>query len=399
MRSPGDFVLLFVSRLALSGFLICLCGISAAAPLTRIWLTHKTSGPSKLMVNWESKEAGPSRVEYGSSEALGKSVASDGPATLHHVEIPFPQSGLLHYRVSTGEEESAINAVKSYSGETLRIAATANWQFRPAIDGLIQDDPHLLLSCGDMVLDVVTIDNVGATGNTQPFATIIDRYPALFARVPFLPALGNHERQIRYLEEGKAVEAIYDIDATAFRSYFPLPEDGRKYYFDIPAFNTRLVALDLSHIRDMGTLRQSCQPFERNSEQFRWYREVVQSRPSRFMITYFNESGPNIRAQEKGMWENMLRQGSAVLSGFGSFAERSEVKGLPYFNSALKVLDSFGDKANGKFYQAVESYTLLSIPAAGETMTVELKKTDGTVLDHSEWPGRPKPGNRQRIPQ
>jgi hypothetical protein len=32
-------------------------------------------------------------------------------------------------------------------------------------------------------------------------------------------------------------------------------------------------------------------------------------------------------------------------------------------------------------------------------MTVELKKTDGTVLDRSEWPGRPKPGNRQRIPQ
>lgn len=389
----------FVYRVALSGFVMCLCGVSAAAPITRIWLTHKTSEPSKLMVNWESKEAGPSRVEYGASEALGESAASDKPATLHHVEIPFPQSGLLHYRVSTGGEVSAINAVKSYSGETLRIAATANWQFRPAIDGLIQDDPHLLLSCGDMVLDVVTIDNVGATGNTQPFATIIDRYPALFARVPFLPALGNHERQIRYLKEGQAVEAIYDLEATAFRSYFPLPEDGRRYYFDVPAFGTRLVALDLSHIRDVGTLRQSCQPFNRSSEQFQWYREVVKTRPDRFMLTYFNESGPNIRAQEKGMWENMLRQGSAVLSGFGSFAERAEVRGMPYFTSALKVLDSFGDKANGKFYRAVEGYTLVTIPKNDEMMTVELKKTDGTVLDRSEWPSRPQPGSRQRIAQ
>lgn len=385
------------ARCFLAVFGTIMLGLTASAtPITRIWLTHPTGDGATLMVNWESKTPGPSRVDYGASEALGKTASGEVPATLHHVEVPFHQEGLLHYRVETGGEQSAIHAVKSYSGDTLRIAAAANWQFRPALNALLQDDPHLLLSCGDMVIDVVP-SAPGETANTKPFSNLIDIYPDLFARVPFLPALGNHDRQIRYAKAGAPPQPLYDLEAAAFRAFFPLPEDGRKYCFDLPAFSVRLVALDLSHTRNIGTPGQSSQEQARTSEQFRWYRDVVRSRTQRFMVTYYNESSPNLRAAEGGAWETLLRQGSVALSGFGSFAERSEVKGMPYFNSGLKARDESRDSIGGKYYKAAASYTLLSIPKEGETMTVELKATDGTLLDRSEWPGRSKPGNRQRI--
>lgn len=370
---------------------------ASAAPITRIWLTHKTSEPTRLMVNWESKEPGPSQVDYGSSEALGKSASAKESVTLHHVEVPFPQSGLLHYRVVTGEEASAVHAVKAYAGESLRVAATANWFTRLPLEALLKDDPHLLLSGGDMVIDVVPAAPE-APVNTTPFSNLLDIYPELFARVPFLPALGNHDRQIRYLNGDDTAGPGYDVEASAFRSFFPLPDDGRWYHFDIPAFGLRLAALDMSHIHDFGTPRQSCPPFDRNSEQFRWYRDLMRGRTQRFVVSYYNESNYAVRGAEQGAWETLLRQGSVMLSGFGSFAERAEVKGVPYFNMGLKEGEDFHDKANATFFEDTASYVLMTIPKQGELMTVELKGLDGAVLDTSQWPGRAKLGNRQRPP-
>ena len=65
---------------------------------------------------------------------------------------------------------------------------------------------------------------------------------------------------------------MYDVDATAFRTFFPLPGDGWKWHFDLPDFRVRFVALDLNHISDRGTTWQTCHDFGPDSEQFRWYR-------------------------------------------------------------------------------------------------------------------------------
>src|SRR5690606_32854346 len=154
---------------------------------------------------------------------------------------------------------------------------------------------------------------------------VIGQYPDLFARTPFLPALGNHDRQIRY-DDGATDAPLYDVEATAFRSFFPLPGDGRYYLFNVPAFGVGLAALDLSHIRDNGSNRQSFVPFDRASEQFHWYRDLLRNRKQRFLITYYNESIANVRSAAGGAWETLIRQGSIAISGFGSFAEHAEVK-------------------------------------------------------------------------
>jgi hypothetical protein len=83
-------MLFLPTRLLLCAAFMLVVFPASATPITRIWLTHKTSEPTRLMVNCESKEAGPSRVEYGPSEALGKSESATDSTTLHHIEVPFP---------------------------------------------------------------------------------------------------------------------------------------------------------------------------------------------------------------------------------------------------------------------------------------------------------------------
>ena len=63
----------------------------ASAEITRVWLTHRTTDPSKIVVNWETAEPGNSVVRYGLSQELTNTVAIDEDVTLHHVEIPIPE--------------------------------------------------------------------------------------------------------------------------------------------------------------------------------------------------------------------------------------------------------------------------------------------------------------------
>ena len=59
----------------------------------------------------------------------------------------------------------------------------------------------------------------GDRSNTERFSELIDSYPALFARTPFMPVLGNHDRQIMYRLLQPPAEPIYDLEATAFRRW------------------------------------------------------------------------------------------------------------------------------------------------------------------------------------
>ena len=61
----------------------------SSAQVERIWLTHKTNDPSKLVVNWTTKLPGDSRVRYGPTKEYGQEVTVPGSTTLHHVEIPL----------------------------------------------------------------------------------------------------------------------------------------------------------------------------------------------------------------------------------------------------------------------------------------------------------------------
>ena len=102
----------------------------------------------------------------------------------------------------------------------LRVAIAADWQGLPDLSAIKQDDVHLLLTAGDNISSIHQLCGAGNKDCVKPYARLIDRYPELFRSVPFMPALGNHDKEMRSRGSKPPEQAVYDIDATAFPSIF-----------------------------------------------------------------------------------------------------------------------------------------------------------------------------------
>ena len=367
-------------------FLVLLAGQPAAGEITRIWLTHKTNDPGRIVVNWETQEPGNSVVRYGSSKDYRQTVDIDESVTLHHVEIPLDQKGTTyHYSVSTGSERSADATFKAYPTDVLRMAVVADWQGRPKLDALVQDDPHLLVTAGDNIDGLHRLCGVGVKDCTKPYGELIDAYSQLFRSTPFMPVLGNHDREIRPRGPKPPAEPVYDIEAAAFRKFFELPDDVWKWHFDVPEFGVRFVALDFNHISDLGTTWQTCHPFDKGSAQFQWYEKLMNGTLPPFVITVYNEKHSSIRAKEGGAWHKMFNQGTLAITGFGYFAERAEVEGFTYYNTSLSGRGDRYPDPKSRFLASEDNYILITLTKAPKQMTVELKGLDGKILDRKHF--------------
>jgi hypothetical protein len=357
---------------------------SASAQVECIWLTHRSHDPSKLVVNWTTKTSGDSKVRFGQTKDYGQEVHVPGKTNLHHVEIPLAKKDIVyHYSVSTGEQASPDATLKAYPTDTLRVAVVANWQARPDLKALRKDDPHMLLTAGDNIPDLWSKCGEGNTDCTKPYEGLIETNSDLFRTIPFMPALGNHDREIRPRGTKPPADSVYDIDAAAFCKFFDLPGDEWKWHFDVPDFRVRFIALDLNHIQDRGTTWQTCHDYGRDSEQFKWYDKLMENRPPGFVITLHNERNATMRSQERSTWHQMFRKGDLVISGFGYYAERAEVDGMTYLNTSLGKGTKYVDP-KVKFIESEASYVLMTFEKGKATMTVELKNLDGKVLDQAE---------------
>jgi hypothetical protein len=362
--------------------------LASAADIERIWLTHKTTDPSKIVVNWMSEAAGDSVVQFGVTADYGEMVRIDENATLHHVEIPLKhRNAVYHYTVSTGNQRSADAKFKAYPTDVLRVAVVADWQSKPDLSAILKDDIHLMLTAGDNIASIWQRCGENQSECVNPYADLIDAYPELFRSTPLMPVLGNHDREIRPRGNKPPADPAYDVDAKAFRRFFELPGDEWKWYFDFPEFDLRFVALDFNHISDFGTTWQTCHPFDEGSEQFRWYAKLMEKPPA-FVVTLYNERNASIRNQAKGKWHDLFRRGTLSISGFGYFAERAEADGFPYYNTSLDGKGNQYPDPQSKFLTGDDSYVLLTVPRHAK-MTVEIKSMKSMVLDRQEYE-RPK---------
>lgn len=376
-------------RLVLTLLLLLAPQLAAADEITRIWLTHKANDPSKIVVNWTSDEPGDSVVRFGLTVEYSETVRIDENTTLHHVEIPLKhRDAIYHYSVSTGDQRSADAAFKAYPTDVLRVAVVADWQGKPDLSAILKDNVHLLVTAGDNIARLWDECGEGSKECIKPYADLIDAYPELFRTTPFMPVLGNHDREIRPRGDKPPAEPVYDVDATALRLFFELPGDEWKWHFDVPEFDLRFVALDFNHISDFGTTWQTCHPFDEKSEQFGWYKKLME-KPQPFVVTLYNERNASVRNQAGGKWHDLFRRGTCCITGFGYFAERAEVDGLPYYNTSLNGRGNQYPDPNSKFLAGEDSYILLTAKRGGP-MTVEIKSLKNTVLDRRDFEPRRK---------
>ena len=369
-------------------FFLLVCCPSAYAQVERAWLTHRSHDPNKIVVSWTTKTPSESVVRFGKTTDYGQEQRIAGTRTLHHVEIPVTEKGkTCHYSVGSADLPRLSGTFKSYPTDELRVAVVANWHAKADLTAIAKDDVHLLMTAGDNITSLWQRCGAGKKDCFLPYAELIDAYPDLFRSIPFMPVLGNHDREIRPRGEKPPAEPVYDIDATAFRQFFELPDDEWKWRFDVPDFGVRFVALDFNHISDFGTTWQTCHDFSRDSEQFRWYEKLME-KPSPFVVTIYNERNASIWNQAKGGWHELFRNGTACITGFDHFAERAEVDGLLYFDTSLNGKGSKYPDPKSKALFSEDNYVLLTFSREKQTLTIDLKSLDGKVLDRTEVNGK-----------
>jgi hypothetical protein len=302
---------------------------------------------------------------------------------LHHVEIPLEEKDVIyHYKVISGNEESQFHSFKAYpSGQKeLRVAVAGNWGYseNPDLSQLIKDDPHLLFTLGDNIPNLHELCGNGTMNCIEPFLRFIDSAPGLFQTTPVMPVLGNHDKEIRERGVKYPPLPVYDIIATAYCEFFELPDNEWKWHFSIPDFHVCFVALDLCHTSDFGTTWQACHDFHTESDQMKWYREIMKKSMGKNIITLTNEKNSTMRKMGNGEWQDLFQRGTTVISGFGYFMERADVEGFPYFNASLKAGDKYPD-AFSKILRDVNGYILLSFSKGASI--VEMKSLDGECID------------------
>ncbi len=373
-------------RSLLSLLLLGIACSPALAQIERIWLTHRTTTPSRVVVNWISKTPGYSEVHFGPTDFRQSEIRIQENVTLHHVEIPVSEKdAVCHYSVKTGDQESSDAVFKTYAADELRVAVVADWQRLPDLPGIVRDNVHLLLTAGDNIPNLYDLCGAGNPKCIKPYSKLIGRYPDLFRSTPFMPILGNHDKQIRPRGPRPPAKPVYDVDATAFRRFFELPNDEWKWYFEVPQFGVRFVALDLNHMADMGTTWQSCHPYDEDSVQYRWYKRLMDGPKPPFVVTLYNAQNVAVRAQAGGAWGRLLAKGTIAITGYGYFAERAEVDGMTYYDTSLSGKGDRYPDPHSKFLRSEDNYILLTFTKNPRKMTVEIKRLDGTVLDRKQY--------------
>lgn len=357
------------------------CCTQALAQAERIWLTHQSNDPGRIVINWETSAPGDSVVYYGIASEGEHRLAKDENVTLHHVEIPLMRKDCVYqYRVETKGKVSPTYSFKGYPTGELRVAIVGDWGWAKNNDlsAIVHDGVNLLITAGD---NVPNLHQAGCEG-LKAFSALIDKQPALFRSTPFLPILGNHDKEAHPRGPKPPAEPVYDVSATTYREFFALPDDEWKWRFEVPDYGVCFLALDLEHMSDFGTTWQACHAFDAQSEQFVWYRRMMEKVRAPFVFTIMNEKQSTVKGLTKDLWHEYFRKGSALITGFGYFGERAELDGgLPYFNTSLNGEGDVYKDPQSKFLVSADNYLLLIFKQGDDKMTMQMKNLRGEVMD------------------
>jgi hypothetical protein len=375
---PGTSSLLFIAA-ALT------LQVQAASPSP--WLTFDTPAPTHLVVNWETDTATPSLVEYRSGDAQSTKAASTTAGTRRYLRIPFPQNQTLSYRIDNGP----WHTVRPLPTKDLRAAIIGDWGYamEKSLDAIRADKPHLLFTVGD---NVPSLHEKGFEG-TKAFSRMISLAPDLLAITPFMPILGNHDRELTPRGPTPPEHPVYDIEASAYREFFALPGEEWRWTFDIPSLDLRFVALDLNHVSDFGTTWQTCHDPRADAEPLEWFTTTLDQSPHKRVITLMNEKRTSLKGTSAtgNSWLTQFLRTSAVVTGYGYFGEAATLSGkTPYLNTCLQGSSDKYPDPESKFITTDDTYVLLKASAPNDSVVLELKNLAGHVLHTFVIPQRNK---------
>ena len=355
----------------------------AASPAP--WLSFDTPAPSHIVINWETETPTSPRLEYRHGDAPAQVVASDSSAARHHIRVPFPKDEPLSYRIGEGPWYT----VEPLPSQNLRAAIIGDWGYamEKNLGAIRSDKPHLLFTVGD---NVPSLHEKGFEG-TKAFSRMVSLAPELLATTPFMPILGNHDRELTPRGSSPPEHPVYDISASAYREFFALPGEEWRWTFDIPSLDLRFIALDLNHVSDFGTTWQTCHDHRPDAEPLAWFATTLDHSPQRHVITLMNEKRTSLKgtARNGNTWLSQFLQSSAVITGYGYFGEVATLSGkVPYLNTCLQGSPDKYPDPESTFTTTDDTYVLLKAASVHGPILIELKNLLGNVLQSVEVPAR-----------
>ncbi len=157
------------------------------------YLSWQNDPATTLTVSWQTETSGSSLVEYGPDAGYGFSVSDAGLTRWHTLEITgLTESEPYHYDASSSGGFTSGDLTFSTgasSGESFQFlvygdSRTDSVAHQSVVNRMATESSLAILHTGDLVQD----------GNSLPqWNTFFDITEDLIARVPFMPAIGNHE--------------------------------------------------------------------------------------------------------------------------------------------------------------------------------------------------------------
>lgn len=352
------------------------------ASVERVWLTYKGNTPNTICINWETTTAGPSAVDYGLTTAYGQNVTVADNVTIHHVEIPLSQRGVqYHYKLTTGTQISADRTLKSLPATgRLRLGFVGNWWLTGDFHTIMNDSIDILLTGGD---------NVGNVGNsssnpldyTAKYSQLVTAYPYIFDIIPVMPTLGNHDHEVDLSNQ------TYDTNGLAFTKFFALSDKGWAWHLDIPEFRVRFIGLDANHEYDQGTSAQPCHSLQTGSQEYTWYKQLVDTMTTGFAVTLWNGNMDHLGSIGNPTWRSLIYKGSTGLYSDGYFAEQCNDNGRFYYNSSVAINTSLYYDPHSVVLVSTANYALVTLRTGWDSMRVEIKNlATGAVLQNGSAP-------------
>ncbi len=370
---------------ALSIALAPFAATMAAEPPIHPWLSFETNTPSHIVISWELPTARASKVEYRHGESQPIQIPSADVSTRHHLSVPFPADTPLLYRI----EQGPWHTVRPLPKRQLKAAIIGDWGYAMEKDlaAIRADQPHMLFTVGD---NVPSLHEKGFEG-TKAFSKMVSLAPDILASTPFMPILGNHDREITPRGPNPPNHPVYDISATAYRDFFTLPNEEWRWTFDIPAFDLRFIALDLNHVSDFGTTWQTCHDPRAEAEPLQWFTQTIDRSTQRHVIALMNEKRTSLKGKSASgnSWVTQFLRTNALVTGYGYFGEAANVSGsLPYLNTCLQGSNDKYADPHSLFITSEDTYVLLTAPHPEEPVSLELKNLNGKVLHTFSIPAR-----------
>jgi predicted phosphodiesterase len=282
-----------------------------------------------MTIMWETNTPGDGLVEFDAAMPLRQKVRDDEKKTLHEIRLTDlkPETSYV-YRVTTtcadgrklvSQPRTFTTAVKEGSPFSFAVVGDTqnNGKMTGRIAQLIFDRrPNFVVHCGDVVEE--------GKARWRWVDELFGPSAELFAHVPVLPTIGNHEKN----------------DANYYR-YFALP--GPKYYYRYRYGNADFFAVD------------SNKSLEPKSEQYEWLDRELAASDAKWKFVYHHHPAWSSVFNDYGKTTGEARENDANVKNLFALYEKHKVDvvfngHIHYYERTWPIRGGKVDRQNGVVY-------------------------------------------------